>query len=228
MSLQEGSAGSGRHHTQLNHGKLTQNQNVWRGRLHLDSGIIVLCLQEGSGRHHVPLDHSELTVLSGAANRLFADTADMSDEAVVTLLGALHLVSAASLPSAAQQPGNTKCAPDISVPACCCFCKPHLVQLRHSSCLLQLGLLMAVVHMEHGALECTTPDVVRGSTESHSGAAPRRLHAPRGSSKPTKSCLQTHAYLTLVPRCAGCTRWSAWCRCCTSTWAASTTCGASS
>ncbi len=66
--------------------------------------------QEGSGRHHVPLDHSELTVLSAAANRLFEDTADMNDEAVVTLLGALHLVSAASLPSAAQQPGNTKCA----------------------------------------------------------------------------------------------------------------------
>lgn len=40
----------------------------------------------------------------------FQDTAAMDDEAVVTLLGALHLESAASLPSAAQQPGHTKCA----------------------------------------------------------------------------------------------------------------------
>ena len=41
----------------------------------------------------------------------------MSDEAVVTLLGALHLVSAASLPAAAQQPGNTKCAQLFCAPA---------------------------------------------------------------------------------------------------------------
>lgn len=58
--------------------------------------------------HHVPLQHSEVTVLSAAAYQLFEDTRDMTDEAVVTLLGALHLVSAASLPTAAQQPGHTK------------------------------------------------------------------------------------------------------------------------
>lgn len=56
----------------------------------------------------MPLDHSELTALSAATDRLFQDTAGMEDEAVVTLLGALHLVSAASLPSAGQQPGHTK------------------------------------------------------------------------------------------------------------------------
>jgi hypothetical protein len=64
--------------------------------------------QDTAGRHHVPLDHSELTMLSAATDRLFQDTASMEDEAVVTLLGALHLVSAASLPSAGQQPGHTK------------------------------------------------------------------------------------------------------------------------
>ena len=64
--------------------------------------------QDTAGRHHVPLDHSELTALSAATDRLFQDTAGMEDEAVVTLLGALHLVSAASLPSAGQQPGHTK------------------------------------------------------------------------------------------------------------------------
>lgn len=70
-----------------------------------------LCFAQGqdtAGRHHVPLDHSELTMLSAATDRLFQDTASMEDEAVVTLLGALHLVSAASLPSAGQQPGHTK------------------------------------------------------------------------------------------------------------------------
>ena len=56
----------------------------------------------------MPLAHSELTVLTEAASQLFEDTRAMSDEAVVTLLGALHLVSSASLPSAAHQPGNTK------------------------------------------------------------------------------------------------------------------------
>jgi hypothetical protein len=56
----------------------------------------------------VPLDHSELTMLSAATDRLFQDTSNMDDEAVVTLLGALHLASAASLHSAGQQPGHTK------------------------------------------------------------------------------------------------------------------------
>lgn len=66
-----------------------------------------------------PLPHSDLAVLSTAAGALFERTADMSDEAVVTLLGALHLVSAASLPAAAQQPGNTKCARPLTLHLVC-------------------------------------------------------------------------------------------------------------
>lgn len=81
---------------------------TWPSAFLVLSGIYLGQGHDSTGRHHVPLDHSELTVLSAAADRLFEDTADMEDEAVVTLLGALHLVSAASLPSAAQQPGNTK------------------------------------------------------------------------------------------------------------------------
>ncbi len=60
-------------------------------------------------------------MLSAAAGALFERTADMSDEAVVTLLGALHLVSAASLPAAALQPGNTKCLPPFPPARPPCF-----------------------------------------------------------------------------------------------------------
>lgn len=50
----------------------------------------------------------DLAALSSAANHVFESTVRMSGESVVGLLAALHDVSAASLSSAALQPGTVK------------------------------------------------------------------------------------------------------------------------
>lgn len=81
-------------------------------RIVIRSCLCYMEWQDGSAHgHNAQLAPSDLAEVSAGAGVLFQRTADMSDEAVVTLLGALHLVSAASLPTAALQAGPTKYVP---------------------------------------------------------------------------------------------------------------------
>ena len=65
-------------------------------------------VQEGALHAASGPSASDLAALSAAANRVFESTVRMSGESVVGLLAALHDVSAASLSSAAMQPGIVK------------------------------------------------------------------------------------------------------------------------
>ena len=51
---------------------------------------------------------SDLAILSTAAHQLFESTRGMATEAVVSILGALAVVSQASIPQALQQPGHPR------------------------------------------------------------------------------------------------------------------------
>lgn len=52
---------------------------------------------------------SDLAILAVAARQLFESTREMATDAVVSILVSLRVVSARTLPQAAQQPGAPKC-----------------------------------------------------------------------------------------------------------------------
>lgn len=75
---------------------------------YLPSLLVSVSVQDGGQHAMSGPTPSDLAALSSAANHVFKSTANMSGESVVGLLAALHDVSAASLSSAAMQPGTVK------------------------------------------------------------------------------------------------------------------------
>ena len=80
--------------------------HLWQVQRLRRFGSWLCCAQEASAGG-LP---SDLAILSVAAAQLFEATADWGTEPVVDLLSCLRTVSNRALPSAAQLPGQSKCA----------------------------------------------------------------------------------------------------------------------